>query len=93
MVGVAALLSAPAHARAQEPTAPANIPEAHSIGTRIHRWWNCFSANDGIPRTYSYYYTYPLNQPRHFRVVGPDGRMYWTSTVRGMPMGWQWLTD
>jgi hypothetical protein len=40
-----------------------------------------------IPRTYSYQYQYRYNQPRHYRVVGRDGKTYWRSTVRDRPMG------
>jgi hypothetical protein len=56
-----------------------------------HPWWNCLTSYDGIPRTFSYYYSPWLNKPRHFPVVGPDGKTHWRSTVRGLPMGYQWL--
>jgi hypothetical protein len=46
-----------------------------------------------IPRTYSYQYNFRYNQPYHFRVVGPDGKTFWRTTVRGLPMGMQWLAD
>ncbi len=91
VVGLAAPLAAADHAQAQEPMVPAVNPNAYLTPSRPHHWWNCLSANDGIPRTYSYYYSRRLNQPRHFRVVGPDGKTYWRSTVRGLPMGSQWL--
>jgi hypothetical protein len=46
-----------------------------------------------IPRTYSYLYANWFNQPRHFRVVGPDGKTYWRTTVRGLPLGTPWPSD
>jgi hypothetical protein len=46
-----------------------------------------------IPRTYSYYYATWFNQPRHFRVVGPHGKTYWRTTVRGLPLGTPWPSD
>jgi len=91
VLGLAAQLAAPSRGQAQEPMIPPATTNAYLMPSRPHHWWNCFSPNDGIPRTYSYYYSPWLNQPRHFRVVGPDGKAYWTSTVRGLPMGYQWL--
>jgi hypothetical protein len=91
VVGLAATLAAPQYARAQEPLVPPGSPNAYLMPSRPHHWWSFLSSNDGIPRTYSYYYTPWLNQPRHIRVVGPDGKTYWTSTVRGLPMGTPWL--
>jgi hypothetical protein len=84
-------LTAPGLAQAQELMLPPSVPHVDSKPYRHHHWWSVLSSNDGIPRTYSYYYSTGLNQPCHYRVVGPDGRTYWTSTVRGLPMGMQWL--
>jgi hypothetical protein len=91
VVGLTALLAGPGLAKAQEPLVPPPIPAPDVMPARPHHWWNCLTANDGIPRTFSYYYTPWLNQPRHLRVVGPDGKKHWRSTVRGLPMGYQWL--
>ncbi len=88
---VAATLGVTDHALAQEPIGPPPVPIAYPVASRPHRLRDLFMPNDGIPRTYSYYYTPWLNQPRHFRVRRPDGTTYWTSTVRGLPIGYQWL--
>jgi hypothetical protein len=87
VVGFAGLLAPSHHADAQEPMAPPPFPGAYPISVRPHHWWSCLTANDGIPRTYSYYYTPAINQPIHFRVVGPNGKTYWRSAVRGLPLG------
>ncbi len=92
VVGLATSLAVPDQALAQDPTVlPAATPNVYPISSRPHHWWSCLTANDGIPRTYSYYYSFRVNQPRHFAVVGPDGKTYWRTTVRGLPMGSQWL--
>jgi hypothetical protein len=91
VLGVAAPLAAPAHARAQEPVAPLPDPNVYAATVQPHHWWSFLCPNDGIPRTYSYYYTPWLNQPRHFPVVGPNGKTHWMVTVRGLPMGSQWM--
>jgi hypothetical protein len=93
VVGLAAALAATDHALAQEPMVPPPVPITYPVPSRPHHWCDFFLPNDGIPRTYSYYYSPWLNQPRHFRVVRPDGKTYWTSTVRGLPMGYQWLAQ
>jgi hypothetical protein len=93
VIGLAAALAPTGRALAQEPIVPPPIPNAYPVPSRTHRWCDFFLPNDGIPRTYSYYYSPWLNQPRHFRVVRPDGTTYWTSTVRGLPMGYQWLAQ
>jgi hypothetical protein len=93
VVGVVALAAAPCNAVAQEPTIPplpAN-PGPYLVPPHRHHWWSCLTANDGIPRTYSYYYSPYLNQPSHLPVAGPDGKRYWITRVRGLPMGSQWL--
>ena len=93
VVGMAAALAATDHGVAQELVVPPPIPNAYPAPGLLHRLCHCLSPNDGIPRTFSYYYTPGLNQPCHFRVVRPDGTTFWTSTVRGLPMGYQWLAD
>jgi hypothetical protein len=87
VVGLAGLLAPPDHAEAQEPVAPPPFPTAYPISVGPHHWWSCLTANDGIPRTYSYYYTPSINQPIHFRVIGPNGKTCWRSAVRGLPLG------
>lgn len=91
VLGLAALLAAPGRSEAQgivSPDGPNGFlrlyPPDHGWGL----WQDCAV----IPRTYSYQYNYRYNQPCHFRVVGPDGRTYWRTTVRGLPMGMQWLS-
>jgi hypothetical protein len=89
-LGLAALIAVERQAVAQQPMVPPGAPIAYPIPFRPQHLWDFFLPNDGIPRTYSYYYSPWLNQPVHFRVTGPDGRKYWRSTVRGVPMGLQW---
>jgi hypothetical protein len=92
VLGLATQLAAPGRAQAQEPMVTPATPNAYLMPpNRPHHLWHFLAPNDGIPRTYSYYYSPWLNQPNHFPVVGPDGKTYWRSTVRGLPMGMQWL--
>jgi hypothetical protein len=93
VVALALAFGATGHAGAQELMTASGCQDAHPAPGLLRRLCQCFSPNDGIPRTFSYYYTPGLNQPRHFRVVRPDGKKYWTSTVRGLPMGHQWVAD
>jgi hypothetical protein len=84
-LGLFVLAAGPAPAHAQEfvqPVGP-NVYEGHD-GCRFH------SHEAVFPRTYSYLYSTWFNQPRHVRYVGPDGRAYWSRTVRGLPMGTPW---
>ncbi len=90
---LAATLWVTDHALAQEPIGLPPVPIAYPVASGPHRWCDFFLRNDGIPRTYSYYYSPWLNQPRHFRIHRPDGTTYWTSTVRGLPIGYQWLAQ
>ncbi len=90
VLGLAALVAAECQAVAQHPMVSPGAPIAYPIPFRPQHLWHFFLPNDGIPRTYSYYYSPWLNQPHHFPVTGPDGRKYWRSTVRGVPMGQQW---
>jgi hypothetical protein len=66
------------------PVAPAGYDRPH------HGWGLFHSRRPPIPRTYSYYYDRWFNQPCHYRVVGPDGKTYWRTTVRGLPLGTPW---
>jgi hypothetical protein len=91
VAGLTAASTVTDHTLAQEPMAPPAVPNAYVAPGPRHHWYHFFSSYDGIPRTYSYIYSPRLNQPHHFRVVGPDGKTYWTSTVRGLPIGYQWL--
>ncbi len=91
VVALAAPLAAAGRLHAQEPMVAPPFPDAYAMPSRPRHFWDCLMPYDGIPRTYSYYYSVRMNQPRHFRVTGPDGRTYWTSTVRGYPIGFQWL--
>jgi hypothetical protein len=75
----AALVSQPMAVRAQAPIAPAAPNHEHHLGC------GCCLRGPVIPRTYSYYYNYGFNQPRHTRVRGADGRCYWITTVHGLP--------
>ena len=77
---VAATLGATDHSLAQEPIAPPPVSIAYPVASPPHRWCDFLLPNDGIPRTYSYYYSPWLNQPRLFRVRRPNGSTYWTST-------------
>jgi hypothetical protein len=87
-----ALVEAPSCLQAQtggSPVLPVGEIEQHRFGhaSGFH------AINVPIPRTYSYYYATWFNQPRHFRVVGPDGKAYWRRTVRGLPLGTPWSSD
>jgi hypothetical protein len=83
-------LAAPAQVQAQPddlPIAPVGEVRHHGIGY----WLADFHArNVPIPRTYSYYYAPWFNQPRHYKVVGPDGKVCWRTAVRGLPLGTPW---
>ena len=86
LLGLISQLASPARSGAQgviSPDGPNGFLRAYPVyrdrGFRPHP--------DVIPRTYSYQYHPWYNQPRHFRVVGRDGRTYWRSTVHGRPMG------
>ncbi len=89
-LGVSAVLIAPARSQAQDVVyseAPADPSQHHPL----HQGLGFFhSRPPAIPRTYSYYYDRWFNRPRHFQVVGPDGKTYWRKTVRGLPLGTPW---
>jgi hypothetical protein len=68
------------------PVGPIGDLTPHPFG---HGWGFC-SHHPVFPRTYSYQYAPWFNQPRHTRIVAPDGRTYWRKTVRGLPMGAPW---
>jgi len=93
LAGVLVLSALPAAAQrsqAQDVVAPVDsndqVPHhRHHLGCGLFH-----SRCAAIPRTYSYYYDTWFNQPRHFRVVGPDGKIYWRTTVRDLPRGTPW---
>jgi hypothetical protein len=84
-----ALLAAPTRSLAQTealPTGPIDRMRHH-----LSHWAEGFHAERvAIPRTYSYYYATWFNQPCHSKYVGPDGHIYWRTTVRGLPLGTPW---
>jgi hypothetical protein len=86
------LVSAPSRLLAQDGLYPVAPPghERHHLRDLISDF---HARNAPIPRTYSYYYATWFNQPRHFRVVGPDGKTCWRKTVRGLPLGAPWPSD
>jgi hypothetical protein len=87
-----AVLAAPAQLQAQigdSPVVPIGKLQQHPF----RHGWDFHARNVPIPRTYSYYYATWFNQPRHFRVVGPDGKKCWRTTVRGLPLGTPWPSD
>ncbi|HMB03607.1 MAG TPA: hypothetical protein VKP69_07685 [Isosphaeraceae bacterium] len=90
ILGLTALLAAPNYSEAQGVISP-NGPNGFLRLYPSDQGWGFRSHCVAIPRTYSYQYNYWYNQPCHFRVVGPDGRTYWRTTVRGFPWGMQWL--
>jgi hypothetical protein len=86
---VSALLGSPARSPAQteaEPAGPLGRIRHHlaHVASEFH------AVKVPIPRTYSYYYATRFNQPCHYRVVGPDGHIYWRTAVRGLPLGTPW---
>jgi hypothetical protein len=89
VLGVAALLSMPARSPAQVAVTPA-VPNGYVVPAQPHGGWGLGPRRPPIPRTYSYYYNTRFNQPRRVRVVGPDGRTRWRTTVRGLPLGTPW---
>ena len=88
--GLSALMACSTCAQAQEilSSGGATDPVCHH---GIHHVLNfCHSRNPPIPSTYSYYYHTWFNQPRHCKVVAPDGTTRWRTTVRGLPLGTPW---
>jgi hypothetical protein len=89
ILGLSALMAASTRSQAQD-VVSADVP----IDQGRHHGWGFFHARPlAIPRTYSYYYNRWFNRPRHFRVVGPDGKIYWRTTVRDLPLGTPWPSD
>ena len=91
VVCLAAALAWPAGMRAQDviaPVVPIVNPGPYPAGPFLsYSFWH---HRPVFPRTYSYQYDIWFNRPRHTRFVGPDGRAYWQSTVRGLPLGAPW---
>ncbi len=86
---LSASLAAPARVHAQTEVVPAG-PISRVRHHLSHLGSGLHAEKAAIPRTYSYYYATWFNQPCHFRVVGPDGKTYWRTTVRGLPLGTPW---
>jgi hypothetical protein len=90
VLGLSAVLAVPTRSQAQDVVSP-GVPIVQAQYQPLHHGWGFFhSRHPAIPRTYSYYYDTWFNQPRHFRVVGPDGKTYWRTTVRDFPLGTPW---
>jgi hypothetical protein len=89
ILGLSALMAASTRSQAQDGVSPDVL-----IGQgrhQLHHGWGVFHARrPPIPRTYSYYYNRWFNRPQHFRVVGPDGKTFWRTTVRDLPLGTPW---
>ena len=78
------LLAATTSSKAQQVVAPAAPPHGH---WGLHHAWCAHKPRETFPRTFSYQYDLWFNRPRHTRYVGPDGKDYWRTTVRGLPLG------
>ena len=90
ILGLSALMAASTRSQAQDVVSP-DVPIDQGRHHQLHHGWGVFHARPpAIPRTYSYYYDRWFNRPRHFRVVGPDGKTYWRTTVRDLPLGTPW---
>jgi hypothetical protein len=86
---MAARAAVPTDSLAQDivaPVVPIGNPGPYPTGHR----WSFWHHHPVFPRTYSYQYDIWFNRPRHTRFVGPDGRAYWRTTVRGLPLGAPW---
>ncbi len=87
--GLALAVVWPTRSQAQDPVL-SHEPIERSQHKRFHHWC-CFQPHREVfPRTYSYQYDIWFNRPHHFKVVGPDGKKYWRTTVRDLPMGTPW---
>jgi hypothetical protein len=90
ILSLSAVLAASTRSQAQDVVSP-DGPIDQGRHHQLHHGWGVFHARPpAIPRTYSYYYARWFNRPRHFRVVGPDGKTYWRTTVRDLPLGTPW---
>jgi hypothetical protein len=85
-LGLAVMSAAPTLSVAQDLVVPV-APSGHA---GHNHGWGSHSSPAVFPRTFSYQYDTWFNQPRHTRHVGPDGRVFWRTTVRGLPMGTPW---
>ena len=89
--GLSALMAWSSCAQAQDVLSPGGSTDAARHRGIHHVLLNLFhSRTPPIPRTYSYYYDTRFNQPRHSKVVAPDGTKRWRTTVRGLPPGTPW---
>ena len=90
VLGLSVLLAASSRSQAQDVIYPEVQVDPGQHHPLHHGWGFFHSRPPAIPRTYSYYYDRWFNRPRHFRVVGQDGKIYWRTTVRDLPMGTPW---
>jgi hypothetical protein len=86
---LAALAAMPNASLAQEFVAPV-VPIVSSVPSPIGHGWGFWHKHPAFPRTFSYQYDVWFNRPHHARYVGPDGCVYWGTTVRGLPLGAPW---
>ncbi|HEV3166868.1 MAG TPA: hypothetical protein VGZ22_22765 [Isosphaeraceae bacterium] len=85
-LGLAIMAAAPRRSMAQDLVCPV-APIDHG---GHHHGWHHHASPAVFPRTYSYQYDLWFNRPRHTRYLGPDGRVFWQTTVRGLPLGTPW---
>ena len=85
-VGLVLLSAVTTSSMAQEVVVPI-APDGHA--GHHHKWFS-HSSRAVFPRTFSYQYDSWFNRPRHTRYVGPDGKVFWRTTVRGLPVGTPW---
>ncbi len=83
-----ALAAVSTGALAQDVVVPL-VPIANAGPFPIGHGWG-FCHHPVFPRTYSYQYDIWFNRPKHTPFVGPDGKCYWRTTVRGLPLGAPW---
>jgi hypothetical protein len=92
-LGLSAMLMAPARSQAQDVIYSGESIDQSQHHPHHHGWGFFHSRHPAIPRTYSYYYNRWFNRPHHVPVVGADGKTYWRTTVRGLPLGTPWPPD
>jgi len=85
VLGLVLFAAAPTLSTAQDQLLVA--PSGHA---GQHHGCGSHSSQAVFPRTFSYQYDSWFNRPRHTRYVGPDGQVFWRTTVRGLPMGTPW---
>ncbi len=90
IVAGALSFTTPSRAAAQGPAPLIPPPSPHVVHHLHYHEGSGWPRQPAIPRTYSYYYDTWFNQPRHLKVLGPGGRTYWKTTLRGLPGGTPW---